>query len=474
MKRNYALYIVLAASMASCSKEQASNEAPELPDSQVDMVEVEFTAFDPDASGDQTKTHVDTDGKTIIWQASDKISVFANGNNYEFTTQDSGTSATFKGTMTAEDAAAEVFYALYPYSETATIADGVITTSAVPNSQNAVTGTFANGVNQSAAKAEGGSKNFVFKNLCAVIRFTIPEELGGLLKMVMISANGGEKFVNGTVSVNLKGTTPVMNASGATGADVLVKNDEGLESGVYYMPVCPVASLTKGLRAKLEYKDGRTPEYIFSGKASSFVAGKIFRFGTIYSQPTYILDDFESYYALPKYITGNDGALSVIDNPFRTDANSSSKVLSNYMEKATWSTSGFVQMAFGSDSMKEAFPYAARDKFKAVRFKIYIGKSEYYPTLKYDANGSYGNEFPSKVNGVASTADTYGSLLKHDDWNTLEFNLSDCGYKTTNFANLNNFQLRPFVKSNKSNCDAALSETNRKICYIDDVEFLYK
>lgn len=449
--------------------------------SQEKLVEFSFrTGPDQEEEQEQTRTHLDVDGKTVIWQKGDKISVFANGNNYEFSTQENGSSVEFKGTISESDASAEEFYALYPYDATATISGGVITTASVTNNQPTVTGSFANGVNQSVAKTSSQEKVFKFKNVCALIRVIVPQDLDKKLKEVMISTNGGEKFVKGTVSISYTGGSPQITSSEVTNSDVMIQKSTGIPAGTYYLPVCPLASVASGLRAKLSYVDGRTPEYLFSGKSVSLKAGEIFRFGTLRSQPSYLFEDFESYESFPGWITGNDNALSIIENPVKTPVNSSAKVLSNDMHNANHSTSGYVIMKFSkSDGFSTRFPRAAREKFKAVRIKVYIGTSDYYPHLQIDEDTKkYGKNIPSKVNGKACTSDNYADLLIKDEWNLLEFNLESSGYTMSNktFANLSSWQMqiRPFSKIDGSNADATVDETtNQKLCYIDDVEFLY-
>lgn len=477
------LFIAPIIVLASCSKEFSNGNAA--PEQKNDLVKYEFKA-------EITKTHLAEDGLGVVWQANDEISIFANGVNYKFTTTDTGASATFTGEISQSDLdATTIFYALYPYEETATISGDVISTKASTNYQYAGAGTFANKIGQAVAKAQKnneGSATFNFQNVGMLFKYTIPQNMDRAVKNLMISANNSEKFIAGNVAITV-GDTPSCVGSYAN-FDVQSNNDDGIPAGTHYVFVYPV-SLAKGLRVKLTYKDGRTPEYIFTGKAYTTERGKVMNLGTVESHPTYVYEDFENFsrwsatketagYKISgsNFITGNNNALSVVENPYKTETNNSDYVLVNDMHAATWATSGYVQLSFGIDAVKNVFPYAVRDKFKAIRLKAYIGTSEYYPSLQFPADGTKGNKMPSKVNGVERTdASSYASLLKHDDWNVLEFNLADCGYTSpynSNFGNLDGCQFRPFVKSNLSNCDAALSETNLKICYIDDIEFLYK
>lgn len=450
--------------------------------SQEKLVEFSFRTG-PDQEGEQTRTHLDADGKTVNWQAGDKISVFANGNNYEFSTQESGPSVTFTGQIYESDVDADVFYALYPHDEGATISsEGVITTKAVTNNQTPVTGSFATKVNQSVAKTSSLERVLIFKNVCALIKVEVPEDFDSPLKELIISTNGSsENFVAGTVSISFSDDGSVSTSSSSLlKADVMIQKSTGIPAGTYFLPVYPLTA-SNGLRAKLSYLDNRTPEYLFSGKpvVDKLKAGEIFNFGRLRSQPSYLFEDFESYESVPGWITGNTNALSIIKNPKPTKVNNSAKVLSNDMHNSTKSTSGYVTMDFSKyDDFSRRFPKAARDKFKAVRIKVYIGASDYYPRLQIDANGKYGNKIPSTVNGKACTPSNYASLLKHDDWNLLEFNLESCEYKYNTeslktFANLSSWQIRPFSKKNGNSADATVDDTNQKLCYIDDVEFLY-
>lgn len=489
MKKVLFSFAVLIAALVSCSKEQNVTVGSSESAVNENMVTVTFSA------GVDTKTHLATDHRGVIWQKDDKISVFANGNNYQFSLVSGADSAAaeFQGEMTESDAAASVFYALYPYDANATINGDVITAAGRAQSLPYFPyGGFANGVCQSVAKTSGSS--FDFKLICSLVTFTVPTDMAGLLKQVMFSTNAGassEPIAGGTLAITV-GDEPSVVLSGEKKGDTMMASSTGLEATTYYFPVYPTA-LSKGFRLKLEYLDGRQPEYLFTGKALSLERAKVLNIGTLHPQPSYIFEDFEHFDAISdltldikgykinggNFITGNDNAIKVVENPYKTEANPSDFVLANDMHTAGWSTSGYVQLTVSGDAMKVRFPYAARDKFKAIRMKVYIGSSEYYPTLQFPANGTNGNKFPSKVNDVLTGGSdaTYASALKHDDWNLLEFNLATCAYTSpynSNFASFNDCQFRPFVKAGKGNCDAAISDTNLKLVYIDDIEFLYK
>lgn len=476
MKKLIFSIAAISALLASCAKPEVSTGDNTLAGEK--MVTVTFTA------GVETKTHLGSDEKSVIWQTNDEISVFANGNNYKFTLESGNnqTTGTFTGEMTEADAAASDFYALYPYESTAKIDGAVITTKGTANNINYNQyGSFPNKVAQSVAHAAAGEP-FEFKLICALLGVTVPESMAGQVKTVMVSSNAGtsEAFIGGTNTITVS-DEPTYTISGGQ-ADIMTSSNSGLAAATYYLPVRPV-SLSRGLRIKLTYVDGHS-EYIFTGKVVELKRAQGIHM-TIKPQPTYIFDDFESYevmetgkttVGLEGYISGNTNALLIVENPFKTEANSSDKVLSDDMHTAGWGTSGFVQPKLSTETMKGKFPYAARDKFTAFRCKVYIGSSIYFPHLAYNSDGGYGSKNPSKINGTSTkdlTEEQVAALYKHDDWNLLEWKLSECGYSKSNFGSLNDLQIRPFVKFNNSSCDAAISETNKKLVYIDDLEFLY-
>lgn len=477
MKKLILSIAAISALLVSCAKPEVPTGDNTLAGEK--MVTVTFTA------GVETKTHLGSDEESVIWQKGDEISVFAKGKNYKFSlvAGEDQTEGTFTGEMLATDADATEFYALYPYDATATIDGAVITTKGVANNIPCNQyGSFPNKVAQSVAHAAAG-ESFEFKLICALLGVTVPESMEGQVKTVMVSSNAGastEAFIGGTNTITVA-AEPTYTISGGQ-ADIMTTANSGLAAATYYFPVKPL-SLSRGLRIKLTYVDGHS-EYIFTGKVVELKRAQGIHM-TIKPQPTYIFDDFESYdvttagktnVGLSNYIKGNDNALWIVENPCKSDKNPSDKVLADDMHTAGWGTSGFVQPAFTSETIKGKFPYAARDKFTAFRCKVYIGSSIYFPHLAYNANADYGSKNPSKINGTSTkdlTEDQVAALYKHDEWNLLEWKLSECGYSKSNFGSMNDLQIRPFVKFDNSSCDAAISETNKKLVYIDDLEFLY-
>lgn len=190
----------------------------------------------------------------------------------------------------------------------------------------------------------------------------------------------------------------------------------------------------------------------------------------------YMFENFEARTSVPGHFKGNDNALSIIENPYVTAVNPGTKVLKNDLSASSHSTSGYIDMGFAH--------LTDRSKYRAIRVKVYLGKNLYYPRMQINVlpDGKK-NKLPSKINGQQFTSSMkeadWKALIKTDDWNVFVYDLIDCGYQNangsavTNFGDITAVQFRPLSKFNGNNIDAgAASETNTRIVYYDDIEFL--
>lgn len=240
-------YIISAASMvlaAACAKE----EAPVVNDSTAGLVEMTFKAETDVAS----KTTLHTDGKSVHWTEGDKISVFAinEGAVVSHTSfmatidAENPTKADFTG---ATDAEAADFVALYPYDRNASVSftDGVATTvrTTIPYIQKAVKGGFDNELNIMLATTDKATSYFSFKNLCSLIKVTIPEEDpnddtdNDLTQITSLSLNLREPAV-GAFIYDLKNGVSLKTGDNPGKTVSLVSEDGSpLEAGDYYFVI---------------------------------------------------------------------------------------------------------------------------------------------------------------------------------------------------------------------------------------------
>lgn len=204
MKKNLIILAGMAVliSAVSCSIEE-SNIDPIPADPRVPMT---FTA------GEFTKTSlVPGDNENAVhWSAGDAISIFDGTNNNEFTlTEGAGTaSAKFEGEAVPD----QTYYALYPYSETASLSGTTITsiTSSLPAEQQYVGATFDTMLNPSVAVADGDN-NLAFHNVASILQINVSGLKSKSVREIQISA---DKSLTGEYTVDMSGNAFSASASG--------------------------------------------------------------------------------------------------------------------------------------------------------------------------------------------------------------------------------------------------------------------
>lgn len=236
------------------------------------------------------------EGNAVVWERGDAISLFApSGTNNIFTTEDSGTSADFAGEVSGQG----VYYALYPYNGEAGISGSVIST-VLPSSQEAEEGSFRTGLNLSVAEADAQDR-LIFKNACALVKFTLGEGMQGIVKAVL-QGNDGE-FLAGPVEIDVSSETPaavVIEKNGVAAAEELELAGTFSAGADYYFVSVPV-KLSKGLTLTPLDKEGK--ERVRRGASEADLqAGHILNLGTL---------DSGSFISLEKV----DGVYHVYDAP---------------------------------------------------------------------------------------------------------------------------------------------------------------
>lgn len=236
------------------------------------------------------------EGNAVAWERGDAISLFGpSGTNNKFITEDSGPSADFAGKVSGQGV---VYYALYPYNVEAGISGSVIST-VLPSSQEAEEGGFRTGLNLSVAKSDAQDR-LLFKNACALVKFTLGEGVQGIVKAVL-QGNDGE-ILAGPVEIDVSSETP--------GAAVIEKNGVAAEelelagtfsAGADYYFVSVPEKLSNGLTLTLLDKEGKVRVRRGASEAD-LQAGHILDLGTL---------DSGSFISLEKV----DGVYHVYDAP---------------------------------------------------------------------------------------------------------------------------------------------------------------
>lgn len=243
MKKYFIPFLILGTSMLySCTKEEIISDTNS---SSTEKVKLEFKAgIDP------VSRTVLVAGNKVNWEENDAISLFDQNSNNKFITSTGGESVIFTGS--AQDYQ-NTYYALYPYDADATISgDGITTT--LPAKQTARAGSFANNLNPSVAKS-GSDKTLIFKNACALVKFTLQYSGSNKITKVMFRGNSGEALA-GKLFVQVNDATPLTAVESEISTEVILSDDQGFENQKdYYFVVAP-SELKNGITLVLYDANG--------------------------------------------------------------------------------------------------------------------------------------------------------------------------------------------------------------------------
>lgn len=265
------LYLaVLTAMVSACSEDElADNTQPS------GKVPMEFYA-NTDAS---TRTILTTDN-AVHWEANDAISLFdPTGANNQFSTTQSGPIVTFTGEATPAEG---TYYALYPYDENAQI-EGTTITTTLPAEQDAREGSFAHGLNPSIATADD-TNNLYFKNVCALVKFTLDGSITTTITKATLCGNNGEALA-GTLTIDASQENPIANVDPEWARIEIALKGNLIAGKTYYFVTAP-ATLNKGLILSLYDNKGNVWKKEGT-RSATLTASRILNLGTMR------LDNFE-------------------------------------------------------------------------------------------------------------------------------------------------------------------------------------
>ena len=221
MKKLYFL-AALALIAAGCAKEAQApvvEEFEETPEVVIEPSTVVFTA------GIDTKAYLD--GSAVKWSGDEHITIWNGTDAAEFTTTDSGTSATFTTLDTFDEAAS--YTAIYPADGFAAFSTGSVSTT-LPATQAATAGSFDPAAN--LAVASSTTTSLTFYNLVAYLKFTVPAGMTDLTS-VSFSGNEGQKVAGAcTIDVDEK-------ALSASGSETATLSGKFAAGSSYYLAIAP-------------------------------------------------------------------------------------------------------------------------------------------------------------------------------------------------------------------------------------------
>lgn len=240
-KRLFALEAALVALMAAgCGKESASPDSSATEESEEGLADVTFVLTD-------TKTALS--GMSIMWDGTEKVSVYDGKGNRRFTVSSSGSSATISGKAAYRSS----YQLLYPYDASATFSSSGVE-AYLPERQSPVARGFDPESNLLCAVSGAGS--LTMRNICGLLGFTIS---GTDVRAVQFVSSGGECFA-GHLDVTMSSTqAPGVTSADGSSATAIPADGETFAPGTYYLNLAPVV-MASGVTVRLAKTDGTLQE----------------------------------------------------------------------------------------------------------------------------------------------------------------------------------------------------------------------
>lgn len=223
-------------------------------------------------SDDATKTVLSENGLDVLWTAGDAISVCGAASAF---TSDLAEGSSAKTSFSGEALAADVYYAVYPYSAVKTW-NGSTVTLELPAEQAPALNTFANGLGICYASTSAEDMAFRFEHLLGYVKFTINEN-SGAVTTVNIATNGNEPLA-GSFTVDLSSETPSASASGSM-SHIVMKSETPLAPGNYYIAMLP-GTYSQGLTISFLGENGGS-DVKSVNTSLTLEAGQIQNIGTV-------------------------------------------------------------------------------------------------------------------------------------------------------------------------------------------------
>lgn len=261
-----------AASIQSCTGKLQEAQTPAEPASQ-DGTLVQLV-FEASSDTPEVKTTLGDDN-SIRWQIWDQITVFsgadAGGSNFTVSSLENDNK---KAVFTGLGLPADNYYAVSPGQNNSSISGGVIT-AVLPMTQGVLNGSFGAQANLSAAKSDGISSEFFFRNVTGILSLKIADS--GVTG-IRLEALGDEKL-SGETRIRFEGDIPVASPTSAAHSWVTLSGAASA-GDTYYFAVFP-GSYSQGFRITL-YKDGQYASVVTRTPVTVERNGKI-SLGTIHA-----------------------------------------------------------------------------------------------------------------------------------------------------------------------------------------------
>ena len=246
-----------------------------------------------------TKTHLD--GKSIIWDKGDQVSVFDGVANNQFVTEAEGPNVDFNGIAVP---GGEITV-LYPYNPDASISNSQIYTT-IPVNQKATVGTFAPQANISACIAQGTGTNLSARmcNVGCYLKFVV-EDINSGIRRVEVIGRAGESLA-GPISISFESGLPLVTPDERGIAVVISNNGKTFDPGIYYLVMAPCL-LSDGLKVTLDFDDEKSQIYHLTG-VHELVRNGVYSLGNIIDAQSITHEGLADEVEVSKWTTWTDAS----------------------------------------------------------------------------------------------------------------------------------------------------------------------
>lgn len=352
----------------------------------------------------ETKTSLGEDGKTVNWTSDDQVAVFDNlGGQFTFNASDvEGSYAKFSGNVT--EGTTQIL-AVYP-ATLAKNANGNTLTVNVPANQTSKAGSFAEEHNISVAKVDKTpgtpeTSPAAFKNVCALLKFTIPSYIGDATKVTLSS----DSVIAGDMTVDYSAEEPVCSI--VEGSKSISMNGSFAAGSTFWFVLAPVA--LENIAVEVETEKGT---YSMSKTATiEMSAGYYKNLGTLELQKATIASATAAHTYADNTLTGTDVTvnLALDETTAKYITGVSFKLIKQVTEQNEWWDFGNITGDSKDVVLREV-------NFNAATASMTIPANADYPYLpagEYFIEGSY--QIGETQNNFARTSVTVGSPFSGND-----------------------------------------------------------
>ena len=191
----------------------------------------------------EAATRTSLEGTSVEWSEGDEVAVFDfQASKHRFTSINTDGRTKFVGKVTAKS---EPFAAIYPYELAAETGNSLAQLAAtLPAEQYVVPDGFPAGMNISVAKGarniDGSPSNVTFRNVCQLLRFTVPAYAADKVTSIDFTA---QTAVAGKLSIDYSGASPVVGIASSESEVITVlppRRTSTFAAGTYYILTVPV------------------------------------------------------------------------------------------------------------------------------------------------------------------------------------------------------------------------------------------